>query len=166
MLARLVLCVAVCMRADVDTSVYSIRWLPFHRFCRQCSTVLGHARFDELRKPERKPVIMIGGISSSHFQLVTRHDLLQELANGVQRSGLTMQVNNGGRITTNSLGCEYSKQSEASKPEGLEPLGSSQVLLSRVAAVVQHPYPRSASGSKPGSWLVGGANGLVTQSGG
>ncbi len=56
-----------------------------------------------------------------------------------------MQVNNGGGIKRNSLGCEQAKQSEASKPEGLEPLGSSQVSLSSVAAVVQHPYPRSAS---------------------
>ncbi len=61
-----------------------------------------------------------------------------------------MQVKNDGMNKRYSLGSEHSKQSEASKPEGLEPSGSSQVSSSSVAAVVQHPYPRSASGANLG----------------
>ena len=54
------LCVAVCMRADVDTRVYSIRWLLFTAFVDSAGQSSDMQDFDELSKPERKPVILIG----------------------------------------------------------------------------------------------------------
>ena len=60
-------CVAVCRRADVDTRIYSIRWLLFTAFVDSARQSSDMQDFDEWRKPERKPVIMIGDISQLTF---------------------------------------------------------------------------------------------------